>query len=213
MTLYSQEFYDAIDEGSRSSAQVIVPIIAKYLPIDSVCDVGCGRGIWLRTFMEHGTLVILGLDGDYVDVNRLRIPRECFRPTDLTQPLPEGERFDLVISLEVAEHLPKSCAQQFVRGLTRLSDTVLFSAAIPGQGGTGHINEQWQSYWAQLFDAEGFKVFDPVRPRIWTSPNVAPWYTQNTLLYTKDPDLQRRLQPCAPLILDIVHPLFFMSKP
>jgi len=206
VTLYSQQFYDMIAEGSLSSANVIVPIVARYLPTRSVCDVGCGTGVWLRVFKQHGTERIVGMDGDYVDTAKLLIPRECFRPTDLTQPLPQGERFDLVISLEVAEHLPESCAQQFVRDLTQLSDCVLFSAAIPRQGGTGHVNEQWQSYWARLFDAEGFAVFDLIRPRVWYSPDVAPWYTQNTLVYTKDPDVQRRLQLATPLILDIVHP-------
>ena len=206
MTLYSQEFYDRIYEGSNSSASVIVPLVAQYLSTRSVCDVGCGTGAWLRAFKQHGTEHIVGMDGDYVDVSKLLIPRECFRPTDLTQPLPQGERFDLVISLEVAEHLPESCAQQFVRDLTQLSDCVLFSAAIPRQGGTGHVNEQWQSYWARLFDAEGFAVFDLIRPRVWYSSDVSPWYTQNTLVYTKDPDVQRRLQLATPLILDIVHP-------
>jgi len=206
VTLYSQQFYDMIAEGSLSSANVIVPIVTRYLLTRSVCDVGCGTGVWLRVFKEHGTKHIVGLDGDYVDTAKLLIPRECFRPTDLTQPLPQGERFDLVISLEVAEHLPESCAQQFVRDLTQLSDCVLFSAAIPRQGGTGHVNEQWQSYWARLFDAEGFAVFDLIRPRVWYSSDVSPWYTQNTLVYTKDPDVQRRLQLATPLILDIVHP-------
>ena len=206
MTIYNEQFYDRIDEGARSSAQVIVPVVALFAPIESVCDVGCGRGVWLRTFKEHGTERIVGLDGDYVNTAKLHIPRECFRPTDLTQPLPQSERFDLVVSLEVAEHLPALCAVAFVRGLTQLSDNVLFSAAIPGQKGNGHVNEQWQSYWAALFARHGYEVFDPIRPEVWDSPKVAFWYKQNTLVYTRDPALQSVLRRYVPPILNIVHP-------
>lgn len=57
-----------------------------------------------------------------------------------------NRRFDLAMTIEVAEHLTPVRADSFVEDLTRLSDVVLFSAAIPAQGGINHVNEQWQSY-------------------------------------------------------------------
>ena len=64
---------------------------------------------------------------------------------DLAQPLQIDRRFDLALSLEVAEHLPPECGSEFVQTLTDLSSVILFSAAIPFQGGTDHLNEQWPS--------------------------------------------------------------------
>jgi len=211
MTLYDQVFYDMIDERSRLSARVVVPLVAKHVPISSVCDVGCGRGVWLRTFLEHGTKVIRGLDGGYVDKNRLHIPQLYFRPTDLSQPLQLEERFDLAVSLEVAEHLPQHCAAEFVRGLTQLSDCILFSAAIPGQRGTGHVNEQWQHQWASMFLEHGYEAFDIVRPAVWADDRVDWWYRQNTLLYVKDWAVQESLAEHRAKVLDVVHPLCYVN--
>ena len=212
MTLYSEQFYDMIDEGARSSARVIVPIIARHTPITSVCDVGCGRGIWLRTFMEYGTKVIRGLDGDYVDVNRLYIPQLAFQPADLSKPLRLEKRFDLAMSLEVAEHLSPYCAGQFVRDLTELSDCVLFSAAIPGQRGTGHINEQWQSYWARIFADHGYAALDVVRPLTWIDERVCWWYRQNTLLYVNKRAMHLQVAEQHHVrVLDMVHPLCYIQ--
>jgi trans-aconitate methyltransferase len=212
MTLYSEQFYDTIDEGARSSARVIVPIVAKHMPIDSVCDVGCGRGIWLRTFMEYGARTVFGMDGSYVDVNSLYIPQLDFRPTDLSQPFQVSRRFDLAVSLEVAEHLSPHCAGQFVRDLTALSDCVLFSAAIPGQGGTGHINEQWQSYWARLFSDHGYAALDIVRPVTWIDERVCWWYRQNTLLYVNTRAIHQTVaKEHRVRVLDMVHPLCYVQ--
>lgn len=90
----------------------------------------------------------------------LAIPRECFAAVDLNKAFEADRRFDLAISMEVAEHLAPEISANFVRSLTRLSDIVLFSAAVPGRGGTNHINEQWPSYWSNLFRNENFEVVD-----------------------------------------------------
>jgi hypothetical protein len=71
----------------------------------------------------------LGYDGPHV--TPLCIPKDRFAAVDLRQPLPADRKFDLAISGEVAEHLPAT----LVGTLTSVSDVVLFSAAIPGQGG------------------------------------------------------------------------------
>ena len=60
---------------------------------------------------------------------------------------------------------------------------MLFSAAIPGQPGTHHINEQFPWYWQKLFARHGYVALDVVRPRVRHNPAVEPWYSQNVLLY------------------------------
>src|SRR5690606_35475831 len=144
---------------------------------------------------------------------------ERFRRTDLGTPISESSRFDLSISLEVAEHLPESRADVFVDNLTRLSDAVLFSAAIPGQGGTGHVNEQWPTYWIERFAARGFRLADVVRPAIWEDDRMPYWYRQNTLLFVKEsrladaPAALREAVERGPVVpLRAVHPILLEEK-
>jgi hypothetical protein len=128
---------------------------------------------------------VIGVDGVYVDRKTLAIPADNFLAWDLEKPLRLARRFDLVMSLEVAEHLPEACAETFVASLTSLGDVVLFSAAIPGQGGTHHVNEQWPEYWTELFGKHGFVVIDCIRHRVWDNTAVCPCYAQNVLLYVR----------------------------
>jgi SAM-dependent methyltransferase len=209
---YSRTFFRDVSGGARRSAQEIVPLILDLVHPGSVIDVGCASGTWLAIFRAHGVADILGVDGDYVERDRLEIPPGTFRSHDLTQPLTLDRRFDLVVSLEVAEHLPRRCAGQFVDSLTRLGPAVLFSAAIPYQGGTHHVNEQWQDYWAARFRERGYVAVDCLRPQIWTNERVEYWYAQNALLYVEaaylaaHPTLRAAAERFAGLPLAVVHP-------
>lgn len=184
-SLYDQTFFDLLLEGAERSARQIVPIILEWLQPQSVVDVGCGLGAWLSVFQELGVQEYLGVDGNHVDVNKLKIPRSNFSGHDLTHPFNLNRRFDLAISLEVAEHLPESSARAFIESLVLLADVVLFSAAIPFQGGTGHVNEQWSRYWVQIFEQYNYVEIDCLRRRIWHNKQVEPWYIQNSLLFIK----------------------------
>jgi hypothetical protein len=186
---YNHAFYQEQMDGSVRSAAAVVPLVLALLPVRSVCDVGCGAGTWLSVFMKHGIADVLGMDGDYVPAEYLRIPRSAFRPTDLCRPIVVGRTFDLAVSLEVGEHLPEASAEGFVRGITRLAPVVLFSAAIPNQGGQDHINEQWPDYWERLFLAQDYRVIDVLRGAVWENDDVEWWYRQNILLYVREREL------------------------
>lgn len=207
---YDAEFYRELDAQVLGSAEVIVPIIVELLRPASVLDVGCGRGTWLSVFSKCGVSHITGLDGPHISAADLEIPRDAFVAHDLTRPFDLGRRFDLAVSLEVAEHLPIGGASEFVASLVAHAPAVLFSAAIPFQGGAGHVNERWPSYWADLFAGHSFVPFDVVRPVIWSDAHVAFWYAQNTMLYIEkdhasvqglSDDAARAARP-----LDLVHP-------
>ena len=144
---------------------------------------GCGIGSWLAVFREHGVTDVLGLDGEYVDRNQLLIPPGQFRPADLESPPPLDRTFDLALSIEVAEHLPETAADTFVSYLTTLAPVVLFSAAVPGQGGWNHVNEQWPEYWAGRFVERGYVPIDCLRPLLWHRETVQYWHAQNILVY------------------------------
>jgi hypothetical protein len=206
---YDADFYDDLAREVRSSAEVIVPIVIDLLHPASVLDIGCGRGTWLEVFRSHGVATIRGVDGPHVSATDLEMPPESFVTHDLTTPIDLGERFELVVSLEVGEHLDRSIAPEFVASLVAHAPAVLFSAAVPFQGGAGHVNEQWPSYWCNLFEARGYRALDLIRPIVWNDPRVAFWYAQNTILYV-DTHQHEALVTRAGLaeggVLDLVHP-------
>ena len=207
---YGIEFFESLEVEVRSSAEVIVPIIVDLLRPGSVLDVGCGRGTWLNVFRAHGVTDVMGVDGPYIPASELEIPPEAFAPHDLRRPLELDRRFDLVVSVEVAEHLDRDFASTFVSSLVAHGPAVLFSAAVPFQGGAGHVNEQWPSYWADLFAVHGFVPVDVVRPVVWSDEQVAFWYAQNTILYVDKThgsvDALRDRASHTDRQLDLVHP-------
>jgi SAM-dependent methyltransferase len=178
-----QYFSEIIAPHAGASAGRIVPFLMELCSPTSVVDVGCGTGSWLRVFREAGVQDVLGVDGSYVDRTQLEIPQDLFLAHDLKTPLGLRRRFDLVVSLEVAEHLPPAAASTFVESLTGLGSIIVFSAAIPFQGGHGHVNEQWHDFWAAMFAERGFAAIDCLRRRFWDDPHVAWWYAQNMLLF------------------------------
>ena len=180
---YDPRFFASIATSSLDSASIIVPLVLRDLAPSSVVDFGCGEGAWLSTFVANGLQDVQGFDGDYVDRTRLRIDARRFTAMDLEYARPAGRRFDLAISLEVAEHLTAAGGRRLVEALCQSSEIILFSAAVPGQGGTRHINEQWLEYWIDQFAVQGHRLFDVYRPRIAFDRRVGWWYRQNLVLF------------------------------
>lgn len=183
-----------------SAPRKIVPIVIELVKPQSVLDVGCGTGTWLKAFQENGIENFIGIDSHDVTKDQLMISESNFKSLDLLKPFDLHRKFDLVLSLEVGEHLPESSADTYVESLTRHSEVILFSAAIPGQGGQNHINEQWPEYWMKKFGKHGFFFHDLIRPRIWNDDDVAWWYRQNIFLINKNRPAQ------ADAMLSAIHP-------
>lgn len=215
---YSKGFYKDIHEQALASAREIVPFILKLTKAGSVVDAGCGQGAWLSVFRDNSVLRTLGIDGAHVPNNSLLIPRDSFRAVDLNKPPADLGKFDLALSLEVGEHLPSVSADAYVAFLVSLAPVILFSAAVPLQDGTRHVNEQWQSYWAEKFKGHGFVVVDAIRPEFWSNENVAPWYRQNILMYVKKdklsdyPLLQEAVRHTNERMLSMVHPQTYLRS-
>lgn len=205
-TDYDQGFYDQITEGSWQSAKALVPFYLEvvFSQVNTVVDIGCGRGVWGRVFEKQGCEV-LGIDGEYV-----ADPVIPFMSHDLREPLVLDKRYDLAVCLEVAEHLPEESADTLVESLINASDNIMFSAAIPYQTGHGHINCQWPSYWAKKFYKHGY-VAEDFRQFHWTDPRVEPWYSQNIIALVKDPAIVDTSDYEALNFgaLNIVHPVIY----
>ncbi|MDH6305311.1 SAM-dependent methyltransferase [Parabacteroides sp. PF5-5] len=184
---YDNFFY----EGNRckkktDSVDIVLTEAFKVLPqINSVVDFGCATGTWLASLQKYGVKEIKGLDGSWVKKDLLVIPPECFVEADFDKEIVLDKKYDLAISIEVAEHLLEKSAKGFVKALTDASDIILFSAAIPFQGGDNHVNEQWPAYWNKLFNENGFIAVDCLRKYLWDKMDVLDFHRQNILLYVR----------------------------
>jgi len=207
--LYDEKFYQELEQ-TRDSARQVLPIVIELLHPASVVDVGCGEGHWLSVAQELGIVDVLGVEGEWIAKANPAIAREKIRIHDLRQPLSVGRSFDLALALEVAEHLPAANARLFVQALCDAADRVLFSAAIPGQGGRNHVNEQWPQYWANLFSEFGYECYDAIRPRIWSNSKVQWYYAQNCLLFASAGTAPGLGVPGVPTPL--VHPSAWIAQ-
>jgi SAM-dependent methyltransferase len=201
---YTADFFAEWRDIARSSADVIVPLVLDHYRPRSVIDVGCGEGWFGKAFADRGCRV-LGVDGAYV-----QDPVIDFREADLAHSLPELGSFDLVVCLEVAEHLDSDRGPSFIEELCQLAPVVLFSAAIPGQGGMDHRNERWPGYWAELFSRSEYVCSGALRWKIWEDDRVGCWYRQNLLIATNDPEsLPSLFDGPVSAVWPVVHPELF----
>ena len=217
---YDDDFFSYTTRVSSVSAKAIIPVVRNAIgDINSVLDLGCAWGAWLRNWRDAGVEDVFGLDGDHVDPAALLIPKERFRAHDLNEPVDLGRRFDLAQCLEVAEHLYPAGGVAVVNVLTRHADRVLFSAAPPGQGGEHHVNEQPYDYWRRLFKERGFHAYDCLRPRIRDMKQISYWYRYNLLLFVKEgaetslrPEALATRIPDGSTVPDISPPHFRLRK-
>lgn len=216
-TSYHEEFYRTNARKSSDSARAILSALREVYGANTLLDVGCGIGTWGRAAKELGFTKYRGLDGDYVRREQLEVGAAEFTAHDLRQAFALDEQYDVAISMEVAEHLPPEAGALLVKSLCAHAPVVLFSAAIPRQGGVDHVNEQWQSYWAERFAKEGYEAFDCIRPRVWDHEDVAEYYKQNALVYVDRrneavTEIFRRDAQGRKVVFNLVHPATYQIK-
>jgi SAM-dependent methyltransferase len=193
----------------------IVPVIMDLVNPTSVVDVGCGLGTFIHVFKDTGVADALGIDGSWCNKELLfkYINKEEFLEKDLEQIIRIDKKFDLVVCLEVAEHLTEKRADSFVLDLILLGDVILFSAAIPKMGGINHINEQWPDYWMKKFESHGYVAHDILKPFFWNNDRIWWWYRQNMLFFTtREYQFKSKLALNYNIIGTLIHPELFTSK-
>lgn len=172
---YTPRWRDKVRDGARSSADVLAPVIVDLFHPRTIVDVGCGEG-WLADALQvAGGGSVVGVDGPWV--------RDAVTVDLSAPPYPHLGPFDVAVSLEVAEHVPADHAVDLVAWLVDLAPVVVFSAAVPGQGGEGHINEQPPGYWRDLFAGHGYAGSGALRWAVWTDERISWWYRQNLLVF------------------------------
>lgn len=208
--------------NNEKSAYRISQIIMEAVHPESVVDIGCGIGVWLKAFEKRGVKKIHGVDGTWVKNWRLEVPSEYIETYDFEdaghepQCLADGNHFDLAICLEMGEHLSSERADVLVDTLVRLSNVVYFSGATPRSGGMHHVNERWQSYWIHKFEERGYQCIDYVRPKIWNKYHeICYFYAEESFLFVKKDCLQDYpllAEYQQESIYDCVHPEHFLGQ-
>jgi SAM-dependent methyltransferase len=189
--IYNDTYYVTIEQNAQRAASAVVDsVIADFQP-RSVLDVGCGTGAFLEGFRERG-VGVAGIDYSEAALAVCRQKRLPIRQHDLERDeLPEVGTFDVVISTEVAEHLPESCADRFVALLCASAKTVVFTAATPGQPGEDHVNAQPNEYWIERFARCGC-AFDETRAlrwrEAWRRREVPDFYIKNLMIFWRQAD-------------------------
>ncbi len=178
------------EDHNTRSAQEIIPYLLNYIKPESIIDIGCGLGQWLKIFEERGVKRIVGVDGNHVPKDKIFINPKFFieanlEDIEILSSILDNEKFDLAINLEVAEHLKPQSAKKFIDFITSLSDTILFSAAIPNQTGENHFNEQNHDYWQKLFAKKDYVFLDVFREKLWSNAKINWWYRQNMFLVVR----------------------------
>jgi glycosyltransferase involved in cell wall biosynthesis len=179
--LYNNEFYKDHQVDTLVSAKVIVPFLLDVFPANSVVDVGCGTGTWLSVFRDCGVETIRGYDVNDLPRKGYQVDKKYIvsKSDFSSKGFSIDFKADMAICLEVGEHLEERATDRLIKQLIKAAPVVIFSAAIPGQTGVHHINEQPPWYWREKFQNYGYVEIDFLRPILWADTRISWWYRQN----------------------------------
>lgn len=205
---FDDAMYERIRAGAQRSAEIVAPRIdAAFKQPQTVVDFGGGEGWWAAEFATNDRVPVL-VDIESPAVTAPGIVRVKTLDVDADTGAPRAT-FDLALCLEVVEHLPDAQGRALVGLLCNLAPAVAFSAAIPGQGGHGHVNEQWPGYWAAQFAEHGYACSDALRWEFWNDAEVEPWYRQNLLVFAPANRLIKAGLRRTPAPAAVVHPAIY----
>jgi SAM-dependent methyltransferase len=209
--------YNPAIDNNKETADELASLLIHLLHPRSVVDIGCGLGYFVSAFHHQGIDQVLGVDGSWAQKDsdfQLKEPG-LFKEAQLDQPLHLEKKFDLALCLEVAEHLDPVVAPVLVQSLVDASSMIIFSAAVPGQGGEHHVNEQWIGYWEKLFSTHGYRLHDLLRPIIWNNTKMRWWYRQNMYLFAHHsvlPDEQKFRSEFTTAPIQYLHPGILQTR-
>ena len=160
-------------------------------------DVGAGTGTFAASAQRLGRQVVAC---ERSLVGRMYARRQGVRALDFDltrdQPVRSASGFDLAFCFEVAEHLDAGLGQRLVEFLAGTAPVVIFSAAHPGQGGLGHVNEQPREYWIERFENEGMAYLQDVSRRVSArfveEGGQAAWLRDNVMVFELRPRREAR---------------------
>jgi len=171
---YGEAFFGEMRAGREASRRLGDCIHNVIGEPQLAIDLGSGIGIQTARLKELGWSIV---GADFAPLaSTLREPDVNVLPFDLTVLGGGGgmlEPVDCVICTEVAEHVPEQFSDVVVRNIASLARKfVVWSAAPPGQGGTGHINLQPPEAWLERFKALNWAVSHPRTQKLRTAMRI-----------------------------------------
>jgi hypothetical protein len=187
---YPASWHQLYGKETGVSAEKIVSHLISIFPVRSSIEIGCGNAHWTRSLLSKQIdLDYVVADGPWNKLSDLLVDKRNFLEIDLTKKITLPKRFDILICLEVAEHVAEEFSENVIETLISGADIIIFGAAIPFQGGFGHVNEQWPSYWRKKFLDRKYVAFDLIRPQFWQDKEVHYWYRQNMFVYIHESNI------------------------
>lgn len=196
--IYDSDYYnEVVDPYMEKSARVMAGSVTRTFSPSSVVDIGCGTGLLLATLRKQGISDLKGFDYSTAALDICRSRNLDVEQLDLeTDPIPPVKA-EVVISTEVAEHLPESCANRYLDTLASVSDQIVMTAAQPADGspagqavsGTDHVNEQPHSYWIDKLKTRGYEYDQEVTEEWrseWSEADVEACYAENIMIFRRN---------------------------
>jgi hypothetical protein len=150
LKLYGKNFNNGVAE-----------FIVKEIKPTSLLEFGCGVGWYCDYISGQGTNPVHGIEPEPMDPECFKnegCKQFCFDATSQEEPDGMLEHYDMVLSLEVMEHIPREHhTKMFDYLASKKPRVVLFSGARPGQGGHGHIAERPEKEWISEWESRGYK--------------------------------------------------------
>ena len=173
-----------IDDEQDQARELGKVLVSMYAP-KSVIDIGCNRGIYLEGFQSAGCEV-LGIDSDEQALSKAKVPTIRLDITNGLNP----KKYDLALCLEVLEHIEEAKSDKVISNICKGADTVVFSAALPGQGGDGHINCQQKAHWIEKFKANGYsqdiEETNFIIRDMKSKPGTMGWLLNNVMVFRRN---------------------------
>lgn len=186
--IYNAEYYERdVDPLMQASSGIMAQSIIDAFKPARIVDVGCGTGALLMALRERGVEGV-GLEYSQAAVDLCRKRGLTVHQLDLEKDTPPKLTADVVISTEVAEHLPERCAETFIDVLCGFGGSVVMTAATPGQGGADHVNEQPHAYWIEKMARRGLTLDEPTTlswRQSWASQGVEGCYAMNIMVFRR----------------------------
>jgi 2-polyprenyl-3-methyl-5-hydroxy-6-metoxy-1,4-benzoquinol methylase len=134
----------------------------------SVLDAGCAMGFLVEALRDRG-VEAFGVDISEYAISQVRADIKPYcRQGSITEPL--AERYDLIVSIEVLEHLPTEDAIRAVGNLCEATDDFIFSSTPIDYQEITHLNVQPPEWWTELFARHSFFRDVDYDPSTYLSP-------------------------------------------
>ncbi len=201
LRIYNKDFFLSNQKEGLKIAEWFISLLQDIFEFQSLIDLGCATGHYLFYALKEGVSDVLGVEGSPAAFSNLLVDKKYIIQHDLRKPLNLNRKYDIALSIEVAEHIDKKYSDVYLKSMCDCSDLIIFTAATPNQGGKCHVNEQPHKWWIEKFKKHSFrfdkKMTDLLRRKIkenaeagkfivfWLEPNIMVFCRESKRAYNE----------------------------